>query len=464
MLEEVLIMSKKFAGVDINCGKAMNQHVGAAIKNGNLSESDIDRALFNAFSLRMKLGLFNGDPQKLPSGDIPPSQVCSTEHKNLALQAAQDGIVLLKNTGNTLPLARSNVTSLGVIGPNANFPPSLMGNYNGPPCEVITPLEALQSSIKNTRFVAGCNIVACNVTKIPEAVQLASSVDYVIMFMGLDQDQEQEGHDRTDLLLPGMQQTLISKVAEAAKKPIILVLLSGGPLDITFAKNDPRIGAILWAGYPGEAGGSAISSIIFGDHNPGGKLPVTWYPQDFTKVPMTDMRMRADPATGYPGRTYRFYNGKPVYQFGYGLSYSSHSYEFAAGTATSIYLNNSSSPQAQPNDPNTLSYDVASLGFNTCGELKISATVSVKNHGPMAGRHPVLLFSRWPSTEHGRPAKQLVGFQSVHLEAGESTKVEFSLSACEHLSRVMDDGRRVLDKGSHFLIVGDEEHEISIIS
>ncbi|THU57496.1 hypothetical protein C4D60_Mb03t04150 [Musa balbisiana] len=267
-LEEAVSYALK-AGVDINCGKVMNQHVGSAIKNGNLSESDIDRALFNAFSLRMKLGLFNGNPQKLPSGDIPPSQVCSTEHKNLALQAAQDGIVLLKNTGNTLPLARTKVTSLGVIGPNANFPPSLMGNYNGPPCEVITPLEALQSSIKNTRFEAGCNIVACNVTKIPEAVQLASSVDYVIMFMGLDQAQEQEGLDRTDLVLPGMQQTLISKVAEAAKKPIILVLLSGGPLDITFAKNDPRIGAILWAGYPGEAGGSAISSIIFGDHNPG---------------------------------------------------------------------------------------------------------------------------------------------------------------------------------------------------
>ncbi|RZR97551.1 hypothetical protein BHM03_00026750 [Ensete ventricosum] len=269
MSEDVLIISKKFAGVDINCGKVMNQHVGSAIQKGNISESDIDKALFNAFSLRMKLGLFNGNPLKLPSGNIPPNQVCSTEHKNLALRAAQDGIVLLKNTDNTLPLAKSKVTSLGVIGPNADAPPSLMGNYNGPPCEVITPLKALQSSIKNTRFLAGCNIVACNVTKIPEAVELASSVDYVIMFMGLDQNQEREDLDRTDLVLPGMQQTLISKVAEAAKKPIILVLLSGGPLDITFAKGDPRIGAILWAGYPGEAGGSAISSIIFGEHNPG---------------------------------------------------------------------------------------------------------------------------------------------------------------------------------------------------
>ncbi|RWW07387.1 hypothetical protein GW17_00029233 [Ensete ventricosum] len=391
----------------------------------------------------MKLGLFNGDPQKLPSGDIPPSQVCSTEHKNLALQAAQEGIVLLKNNGNTLPLVKSKITSLGVIGPNANTSSSLMGNYNGPPCEVTTPLKALQSSVNNIRFEAGCNLVACNVTKIPEAVQLASSVDYVIMFMGLDQDQEREGFDRMDLVLPGMQQTLVSKVAEAAKKPIILVLISGGPLDITFAKDDPRIGAILWAG---------------------GKLPVTWYPQEFTKVPMTDMRMRPDPTTGYPGRSYRFYTGKTVYQFGYGLSYSNYSYEFEAEAATSIYLNNSLSPQATSNDPNTLSYDIASLGFNTCGELKVSTKVGVKNHGPMAGKHPVLLFSRWPSTEHGRPVKQLVGFQSVHLEAGESTKVEFPLSACEHLSRVVDDGRRVLDKGSHFLIVGDKEHEINIVS
>ncbi|KAJ8500949.1 hypothetical protein OPV22_011501 [Ensete ventricosum] len=462
-LEEAVSYALK-AGVDINCGKVMNQHVGSAIQKGNISESDIDKALFNAFSLRMKLGLFNGNPQKLPSGNIPPNQVCSTEHKNLALRAAQDGIVLLKNTDNTLPLAKSKVTSLGVIGPNADAPPSLMGNYNGPPCEVITPLKALQSSIKNTRFLAGCNIVACNVTKIPEVVELASSVDYVIMFMGLDQNQEREDLDRTDLVLPGMQQTLISKVAEAAKKPIILVLLSGGPLDITFAKGDPRIGAILWAGYPGEAGGSAISSIIFGEHNPGGKLPVTWYPQEFTKVAMTDMRMRPDRATGYPGRSYRFYTGKPVYQFGYGLSYSSHSYEFEAEAATSIYLNNSSSPQATSNDPSTLSYDIASLGFNTCRELKFSAMVGVKNHGPMPGNHPVLLFSRWSSTEHGRPMKQLVGFQSVYLEAGESTKVEFSLSACEHLSRVVDDGKRVLDKGSHFLIVGDEEHQINIIS
>ncbi|KAJ8500950.1 hypothetical protein OPV22_011502 [Ensete ventricosum] len=461
-LEEAVSYALK-AGVDINCGKAMKQHLGSAIQKGNISESDIDKALSNALSLRMKLGLFNGDPQKLPSGDIPPSQVCSTQHKNLALQAAQEGIVLLKNNGNTLPLVKSKITSLGVIGPNADAPPSLLGNYNGPPCEVITPLKALQSSVNNTRFIAGSNVPG-NVTQIPEAVQLASSVDYVIMFMGLDQHQEREAFDRTDLVLPGMQQTLISKVAEAAKKPIILVLISGGPLDITFAKDDPRIGAILWAGFPGEAGGSAISSIIFGDHNPGGKLPVTWYPQEFTKVPMTDMRMRPDPATGYPGRSYRFYTGKTVYQFGYGLSYSNYSYEFEAEAATSIYLNNSLSPQATSNDPNTLSYDIASLGFHTCGELKVSAKVGVKNHGPMAGKHPVLLFSRWPSTEHGRLVKQLVGFQSVHLEAGESTKVEFPLSACEHLSRVMDDGRRVLDKGSHFLIVGDKEHEINIVS
>lgn len=119
------------------------------------------------------------------------------------------------------------------------------------------------------RYVAGCATTACSSSSNNEAVQLARTVDYVIMIMGLDQDLEREGLDRVDLLLPGMQQTLIRSVARAARRPIVLVLLCGGPIDITFAKVDKRIGGILWAGYPGEAGGLAISHIIFGDHNPG---------------------------------------------------------------------------------------------------------------------------------------------------------------------------------------------------
>ncbi|THU57495.1 hypothetical protein C4D60_Mb03t04140 [Musa balbisiana] len=450
------------AGMDLNCGDYVQKYAGSAVKEGKLSESEINRALHNLFSLRMRLGLFNGSPKQQASGTIFANQICSKEHQDLALEAAQDGIVLLKNTANLLPLARSNVTSLGVIGPNANVVYKLLGNYGGPPCKGITPLGALQTYVGSTRYVAGCDSAACTSSSINDAVQLAKSVDYVIMFMGLDQDQEREDLDRVDLVLPGMQQTLISNVAGAAKRPIILVLLSGGPVDITFAKLDGRIGGILWAGYPGEAGGLAIARIIFGEHNPGGRLPVTWYPQEFTGVPMIDMRMRADPASGYPGRTYRFYTGKPVYRFGYGLSYTTYSYEFEAESVTSIYLNDSLPLQATANS-DISSHNRASIVSDACGKLKLSAAVSVKNHGPMAGKHPVLLFSRWPSLQHGRPVKQLIGFKSVHLEAGKSTKVVFSLWPCQQLSRAMGDGTRVLDRGSHFLVVGEKEHEINIV-
>ncbi|KAJ8500955.1 hypothetical protein OPV22_011507 [Ensete ventricosum] len=450
------------AGMDLNCGDYVQKYAGSAVKEGKLSESEINRALHNLFSLRMRLGLFNASPKHQASGTIFANQICSKEHQDLALEAAQDGVVLLKNTANLLPLARSKVTSLGVIGPNANVGYKLLGNYGGPPCKGITPLGALQTYVGSTRYVAGCDSAACTSSSIDDAVQLAKSVDYVIMFMGLDQDQEREDLDRVDLVLPGMQQTLVSSVAGASKRPIILVLLSGGPVDITFAKLDGRIGGILWAGYPGEAGGLAIARIIFGEHNPGGRLPVTWYPQEFTRVPMTDMRMRADAASGYPGRTYRFYTGKPVYRFGYGLSYTTYSYEFEAEAVTSIYLNDSLPLQATANS-DIPSYNTASIGSNACGKLKLSAAVSVKNHGPMAGKHPVLLFSRWPSLQHGKPVKQLIGFKSVHLEAGEITKVVFSLWPCRQLSRAMGDGTRVLDGGSHFLVVGEKEHEINIV-
>jgi hypothetical protein len=138
-------------------------------------------------------------------------------------------------------------------------------------------------------------------------VNVAKKVDYVVLVMGLDQSEEREERDRVHLDLPGKQLELINSVAKASKRPVILVLLCGGPIDISSAKYDNKIGGIVWAGYPGELGGIALAQIIFGHHNPGGRLPITWYPKDYIKVPMTDMRMRADPSTGYPGRTYRFY-------------------------------------------------------------------------------------------------------------------------------------------------------------
>uniref|UniRef100_A0A7N0V7L5 Uncharacterized protein n=1 Tax=Kalanchoe fedtschenkoi TaxID=63787 RepID=A0A7N0V7L5_KALFE len=254
----------------IDCGLYFKKHTKSAVQQKKLATSDIDRALRNLFAVRMRLGLFNGDPRNLPFGKIGPTEVCSQEHQNLALEAARHGIVLLKNDAKLLPLPKSNAISLAVIGPQANADnaTTVQGNYYGPPCKSVTPLQALKSYVKNIKYQTGCNDVACGYLDAGPALNLAKEVDYVVLVMGLDQGQEAESRDRYSLLLPGNQQKLIISVADIAKKPVVLVLLSGGPLDITFAKNHPKIGSILWAGYPGEAGGTAIAEIIFGDHNP----------------------------------------------------------------------------------------------------------------------------------------------------------------------------------------------------
>ncbi|KAI5355511.1 hypothetical protein L3X38_008406 [Prunus dulcis] len=452
------------AGMDVNCGSYLKDHTKSAVQQKKLDVSEIDRALHNLFSIRMRLGLFDGSPLEQPYGNIGPDQACSKEHQALALEAAQDGIVLLKNSGRLLPLPKSKAISLAVIGPNANASEALLGNYHGRPCKSITPLKALQGYAKYTNYEAGCDTVKCPQATIDKAVEAAKAADYVVLIMGLDQSQEREAHDRRHLGLPGKQQELISSVAKAAKKPVILVILSGGPVDITPAKYDKKIGGILWAGYPGEAGGIALAEIIFGDHNPGGRLPVTWYTQDYVKVPMTDMRMRPDTKTGYPGRTYRFYKGGNVYHFGFGLSYSNYIYEFASAIAQNkLYLNESSiSPKVESSDSGHFRL-IPDLSEEFCEKKKFPVRVAVKNHGEMVGKHPVLLFVGQKNPNNGSPMKQLVGFQSVILSAGERAELEFILNPCEHLSHANEGGLMVVEEGSYFLQVGDVEYPLDII-
>ncbi|KAF7100995.1 hypothetical protein CFC21_102406 [Triticum aestivum] len=452
------------AGMDMDCGNYTQVHGMAALRQGKMAERDVDRTLVNLFSVRMRLGHFNGDPRSNPLyGHFGANDVCSPAHKNLALHAAESGIVLLKNDAGILPLRRWTVGSVAVIGPNANDPGALLGNYFGPPCETITPLRGLNGYVKDVRFEPGCIDTACWSAATGKAVAVARSTDHVILFMGTSHVQEEEGRDRTSLLLPGQQQSLIEAVARAAKRPVILVLLTGGPVDVTFAKFNPKIGAIVWAGYPGQAGGLAIAKVLFGEHNPSGRLPVTWYPEEYMRVPMTDMRMRADPATGYPGRSYRFYRGPVVYKFGYGLSYSRFSRRLAAsglaGHQKSLLASLTSTPAA---DSGASHYDVEEIGPERCEQLKFPAVVEVENHGPMDGKHSVLMFLRWPNATGGRPASQLVGFRSQHLEAGEKASLTFDVSPCEHLSRAREDGKMVIDGASHFLFVDeDDEAEIS---
>lgn len=163
------------------------------------------------------------------------------------------------------------------------------------------------------------------------------------------------------------------------------------------------------------------------------------------------MRMRPDPSSGYPGRTYRFYQGPKVFEFGYGLSYSNYTYEILPIKQNKVYLNNQSS-----NDK---------LGTELCEKSKFPVTVGVQNDGGMDGKHAVLLFARQAKDagDNGRPMKQLVGFNSVDLKAGERTEIRFEVSPCEHLSSANEDGVMVIDEGSHLLSIGDKESEITVV-
>ncbi|GLT44911.1 hypothetical protein SLA2020_187840 [Shorea laevis] len=393
------------AGMDVNCGEYLKDYTGAAIKEKKLPVSEIDRALHNLFSVRMRLGLFDGNPAKLPYGDIRSEQVCSKEHQNLALDAARDGIVLLKNTGKFLPFSKSRTKTLAVIGPNANVAETLLGNYNGPPCKTVTPLQGLQRAATeaDNNHCQSCKEACCS---------------------------------GASLWRSGRH---------------------------NLAKYDPQIESILWAGYPGEAGGLALAEIIFGDHNPGGRLPVTWYPQNFTRVNTTDMRMRPDQSSGYPGRTYRFYQGPKVFEFGFGLSYSNYSYEFISVSQNEFYFNQHSIGHTSRNSE-TIGYTLVSeVSKEQCEKGKFKVKVRVENHGEMAGKRPVLLFVRQARASNGGAIKKLVGFQSVNLNAGERAQIEFELSPCEQLARANKDGEMVIEEGSHFLIMEDQEYEINVI-
>ena len=165
---------------------------------------------------------------------------------------------------------------------------------------------------------------------------------------------------------------------------------------------------------------------------------------------MTDMRMRADPATGYPGRTYRFYRGPTVFNFGYGLSYSKYSHRFATKPPPTSNVAGLKAVEATAGG--VASYDVEAIGSETCDRLKFPAVV--------------LVFMRWPNATDGsgRPASQLIGFQSLHLRATQTAHVEFEVSPCKHFSRATEDGRKVIDQGSHFVMVGEDEFEMSFMA
>jgi beta-D-xylosidase 4 len=383
------------AGTDLDCGNYYS-HLGEAIDHGVLTDSDLHTAVVRLFTQNIELGMF--DRASNPFENIEMSAINTQESQQVSLQAARQSIVLLKNHKNTLPLDRNKIKTIAVIGPNANEPQVVEGNYHGLPPYVITPLVGIQKSFAgNVIFAKGCNISDTDKSGFANAVKAAITADVTILVIGINGKVEGEANDRYNLTLPGVQSQLAQVVSEAAKNPIIIVLVNGGPLDISDLRDSAKVGAIVEAWYGGQSAGTAVADVLFGDYNPGGVLPVTFYPANYVNmIPLTDMNMRP-----YPGRTYRYLQIDPVWRFGYGLSYSTFAMAFEDGNNQMIQL-------YRP--------------------IKSSIRVIVKNVSPRDGDFVILAYAKSPRDDYTSPYGTLFAFDRVHVKAGHATTVELAIT------------------------------------
>ncbi|XP_059639117.1 probable beta-D-xylosidase 5 [Cornus florida] len=458
--EDAVAQSLK-AGLDLDCGAYYTNYTRNAVVQGKVKEAEVDKALKNLYIVLMRLGFFDGSPQFKSLGR---ADVCSPEHIELAAHAAKEGIVLLKNVNETLPLNHAKIKTLAVVGPHANATKVMIGNYAGVPCRYKSPISGF-SEFGKVKYEKGCGDVKCkNETFIFPAVQAAEKADATIIVVGLDLSIEAEERDRTDLLLPGYQKQMINQVANASRGPVILVIMSSGGVDISFAKNNDDIDAILWAGYPGEEGGLAIADVVFGKHNPGGRLPLTWHKADYVDMlPMTSLPLRPVDSLGYPGRTYKFFNGSTVYPFGYGLSYTQFNYTIApSNNSLKIKLNRLQHCRNMNYTEGAYKPPCAAVLIDDmkCKD-DIEFEVEVHNVGKRDGTEVVMVYLSPPEGIAAAPIKQLIGFQKVLVPAGGSEKAKFVLNACKSFGLVDYTGYRLLPAGRHTITIGDGDSAVS---
>eukprot|EP01084_Bolivina_argentea_P283731 486022_1 len=288
------------AGMDLDCGgfTTENNNTANAVKNGAISLELLQNAIYELTLIQMRLGMFDNS-EMLPWYNYGPANVTSNKSLRISYDAARQGQVLLKNVNKALPLDASETKSIALIGPNANNTVVMEGNYYGSPPFIYSVFDGLKEYISNVNYEEGCSMATDNKTGFEAAINAAKTADVTIMVMGLDQTQEKEAKDRSNLLLPGVQYELIEQVSAAAKGKTILVLLSGGCVDVSNQTFNDNINAIIWSGYPGMYGGLAIADVIFGTFNPTGRISQTFYYNNYTLIETKEnMNMRPNSTNG----------------------------------------------------------------------------------------------------------------------------------------------------------------------
>lgn len=401
------------AGCDLNCGCTYEKILNA-YKEGLIDEKYITDSCVRLFTTRFLLGMF----EHTELDEIPYTEVESQEHINLAVQAAAESIVLLKNNG-ILPLDKKKIHTIGVIGPNADSRKALIGNYHGTSSEYITVLEGIRREAgEDVRILysEGCHLWKDTVEhlaapekpdRLAEALTVAEYSDVVLLVVGLDETLEgEEGDtgnsdasgDKRDLSFPLPQKKLMDAVLECGK-PVIVLNMTGSAMDLR--KADEKSDAVLQVWYPGARGGKAVADVLFGKISPSGKLPVTFY-RDTADLPdFEDYSMK--------DRTYRFYTGEVLYPFGYGLTYGECKTE-----KVSVRMEK---------------------------EEEVIFTAEITNYKNTPTDDVFQVYVKDMDTPFAVLNPSLAAFKRVHLEAGETKVIELKIRN-QAFTSVNEDGER----------------------
>jgi beta-glucosidase len=390
------------AGVDMEMvSRLYNKHAGELIKQRELSAQAIDESVRRILRIKFRLGLFD---KPYVDEALEHTAIFNSGTVAAARELAARSMVLLKNDHDVLPLNK-NLRSIALIGPLADSRNDMLGSWNGDgkPEDAVTLLEGLKAKVPQAKinYAKGCEIKCDNTDGFEAALRVARDSDVTIIAVGESADMSGEAASRSALDLPGRQLDLV-KAVHATGKPTIVVLMNGRPLTINWlAENSP---AILETWFAGTQAGNAIADVLFGDVNPGGKLPAT-FPRAVGQIPLYYNHMN----TGRPPDTNNKYTSKyldvawtPLFPFGYGLSYTQFKITNLQLSAQRIPLNG-----------------------------RLTVTVDVENRGKRAGDEVVQLYIRDTAASVTRPVKELKGFQRVSLQPGEKRQVKFVLTSAE---------------------------------
>lgn len=399
----------------------MVQYMKPAIEKGLITEKELDASVARLLRLRFMTGDFD-KPEVNPWHKINRNVLECDAHKELALKAAQEAIVLLKNDNNILPL-KKDVKSIAVSGPFANR--CWLGIYSGYPKSKVTILDGIRKATNaEINFVEGCGVTdKLDKAKIQAAVEAAKKSEVAIVVVGNDETTATENNDRETLALPGAQQQLVEAVTKANKNTIVVLVPSGAT---TLGAIEEKIPGVICAWPNGQEQGYALANVLWGKYNPGGKTTSTWYKSDSDLPDMHDYNIKN-------GRTYMYFEGKPLYAFGHGLSYTT--------------------------------FDISKLKLdkkNLKKSQSIKVSVQVKNTGKMDGDEVVQLYIRDIKSTEKAPKMALKGFKRIHVKKGATRTVELEVpyEAFGHFNAKTK--KFEVEAGKFEIMVGNASDNISV--